>query len=220
MDYFKSFPWFDALTKEPGFVSFTPVSRSNGTYGDNEPPRNQILRQTFNNSDTIPHCTGFYLKEGTSPHADGHGTKPSAIDKSPTKRPSILSCSVVYDLRAGLSGFNHGHLQGGLVAVLMDDAMTSLTVLNGKTQTRSHGERELPAEILDLRNRRAATAYINVQFRKPIVTPQVVIVTASFVSTERRKLILRASIKDEKGDICATGDSLIIGDRDPRDEKL
>ncbi|PNH32734.1 hypothetical protein VD0002_g546 [Verticillium dahliae] len=102
----------------------------------------------------------------------------------------------------------------------MDDAMTSLTVLNGKTQTRSHGERELPAEILDLRNRRAATAYINVQFRKPIVTPQVVIVTASFVSTERRKLILRASIKDEKGDICATGDSLVIGDRDPRDEKL
>ncbi|EEY19635.1 hypothetical protein D7B24_002964 [Verticillium nonalfalfae] len=212
MDYFKSLPWFDALTKEPGFETFTPVSRSNEDYDDDKVPKNQLLRRTLNNRDAIPHCVGFYMKH-TPPHVEGHKISASnsvVTEKSPKKRFLVPSCSVAYDLRPGVNGLN-GTVQGGFAAALMDDTMIDVIILNDEAQQRYGIEGELPADVVDLRRQHAATAYINVQFRKPIFTPQVVVVTASPVSLKGRKLILSAEIKDEKGDICVTCESLLIG---------
>ncbi|KAM0285798.1 hypothetical protein ACHAQH_001260 [Verticillium albo-atrum] len=213
MDHFRTLPWFKTLMEKPGFVAFNPITRDDENASKDEPPRNQLFRQVLNNEEAIPHCTGFYMKDDVT-HSEGQrsdGTSASsAIANGSKLRLQIRSCSLVYDLRSGVNGFNQS-MQGGFFVTLMDDAMTCLIMLNADVQKNHLAENPLPTDVLQVYKRRAVTAKMDVRLHKPVYTPQVVIVTASLTKAEPRKMFFNASIRDETGDLCGTCDALFIG---------
>ncbi|KAJ9145343.1 hypothetical protein NKR23_g5380 [Pleurostoma richardsiae] len=194
VDYFQSVPWAAALLAQPAVVPFTPISRLEGEMAVSSQTQDQLFRRSLNNDDTIPRCLGFY-----------HDTARQVIDAIAKEDPPtslrllINSVSLFFDLQPGVNGFN-GTAHGGLITSLMDEAMGSLLLVNSTVQATIQSEdKALPQGILNLANLRVLTAAMNVRFQKPVKTPGLVLVTATFVKTEKRKIFLDVRLRDEHG---------------------
>jgi acyl-coenzyme A thioesterase PaaI-like protein len=100
-------------------------------------------------------------------------------------------------LGTGMNGAPY-MLHGGAVATLMDDCVGTLMTINE-----------------DLNNggplsSSAVTAYMNIQYRMPISTPQTVLVIARSRELKGRKYYLDSEIRDDYGHVLASADSLWI----------
>lgn len=92
-------------------------------------------------------------------------------------------------------------LHGGIVATLMDDCVgTLMTVNEGATEDQE----SVPLSSM------AVTAYMNIQYKSPITTPQTVLVIAKSRELKGRKFYLDSEIRDEYGHVLATAESLWI----------
>jgi acyl-CoA thioesterase FadM len=60
---------------------------------------------------------------------------------------------------------------------------------------------------------------LNVRYKKPLFTPQVVMVRGRVMKVEGRKLFVGGSIENEKGELFAEADGLWVM-RDGRTEKM
>ena len=97
----------------------------------------------------------------------------------------------------GLNGFPHV-LHGGVVATLFDEVMGMLFLVNKKLYPESTKGDGL-------------TAYLTVEFLKPVMTPHVYFVTTWFREVKGRKYYIDSTLKDEGGAVLAKAESLYIG---------
>ncbi|SPO07202.1 uncharacterized protein DNG_09896 [Cephalotrichum gorgonifer] len=201
--YFKFVPWCNDLISRQGSILFTPTSRlpDDPTIGAT---RDQLFRKTLHHDGALPYCIGLYQDPTTSP--DLQPTTPGSGPQSPTLY--IKSSSILFDLRPGLNGFN-GSAHGGLLSSLIDEAMGSLIFINHLVQTTHEKQgRKLPAGTLDLNSTRVFTASMAVRFQKPVPTPSIVVVTASLVKIEGRKIFFDVTVKGQHGEEYARCDGL------------
>ncbi|KAH8591597.1 thioesterase family protein-like protein [Bisporella sp. PMI_857] len=92
------------------------------------------------------------------------------------------------------SGVN-GHTDtchGGFVSLLLDEALG------------------LSAQNFRPKDKKTMTAYLNVNYKKPVTTPSVVLCRASVDRVEGRKLYVKGSIEDGNGTVLSTAEALFI----------
>lgn len=82
----------------------------------------------------------------------------------------------------------------GLVAAIMDEVIGILTSINKELKSIPEGD--------------IVTAYLNIKYRKPVVTPQTVLVSTRFWKVEDRKYFIYRIIKDGFGEILSTAEVL------------
>jgi len=101
------------------------------------------------------------------------------------------------------TGMNGGAfaLHGGIIATLMDDAIGTLLTVN------KFGKEDGKAIPL---SSSTVTAYLNVQYLKPVKTPQTVLIVARCKEVKGRKYFMEAEVKDGEGNVLAKADSLWI----------
>jgi acyl-coenzyme A thioesterase PaaI-like protein len=142
----------------------------------------------LNISDAIPQCIGFYQQ--TSDQSSASSIEHHADESvQPESRLQVMKCSLLFELRPGVNGYN-GTAHGGIVAALIDEAMGNLLVLNTELQLQQKKNgTALPAYVLDLdKVLTIFTARMDMRLKRPIATPQVVIVKAIIKVIEGRKI--------------------------------
>lgn len=118
--------------------------------------------------------------------------------KSPSNQADPATESVVLlSLGSDLNGHNDT-LQGGIAAVFLDRFAGVLFGLNDPTVTSV----------------RVYTAYLNVTYRKPIRTPQVVIGKANIHHMEGRKLNIHVEMQDKDGTVLCEAKALFVKARE------
>lgn len=116
-----------------------------------------------------------------------------------------------------------GIIHGGITATLIDESMGMLQTVNleRERQGGNFGEEEKEAGLGSF------TAYLNVQYKRPVSTPGAIAVVVKRVRKEGRKEWLSAELKqwsgsdssrgdgDEEGElvVCATGEALFVTPR-------
>lgn len=113
-------------------------------------------------------------------------------------------------------------MHGGIVGSILDEAMGILFNANHDRdhlmlvrEGKAHGE--MPPEGISV-----FTAWLNVKYLKPVMTPSIVISTAKLTKVEGRKRWVTADIRQTVGDggeeiLCATGEAMFI---EPRSSKI
>ncbi|KAI1488279.1 Thioesterase/thiol ester dehydrase-isomerase [Biscogniauxia mediterranea] len=184
------------ILQAPSTLAFLPPSRqgsdqqpSSSSAGSSEGAsavsRDRLFRHLLDTESAIPHYIGFCADPFRDPPVNGFPDLPF-IAKSIT---------LVLELREALHGF-HGTVHGGLTCVLMDEAMGTLLFQNDVLG------REAQARGLVSANGgfpTAATAGMTVRYRRPLPTPQIVLVTATLERVEGRKMHMRVVVEDREG---------------------
>lgn len=132
----------------------------------------------------------------------------------------VEEVTALYFVGNGMNGHS-GIIHGGITATLMDESMGMLQSVNLERERRGGnvGEEE---EGLG-----SFTAYLNVQYKRPVSTPGAIAVVVKRVRKEGRKEWLSAELKqwsgsdssrgdgDEEGElvVCATGEALFVTPR-------
>lgn len=178
------------------------------------PSQDQLFKTSLNTADTIPGYLGFYQSPFSHPT---RFTLPPAPLTGAGPHFLISTVSLLIDLRPGVNGFN-GTVHGGLIASLLDEAMGSLLVINAAVlRDMLANSATIPENVLNLTEvGPTMTATMNVRFMKPILAPQVVIVTATLTKAEGRKLVLSCDIKDGKSIEFVRGEGLWVISRKER----
>lgn len=115
-----------------------------------------------------------------------------------------------------------GIIHGGITATLMDESMGMLQTVNLERERQSGNVGEEEGGGLG-----SFTAYLNVQYKRPVSTPGAIAVVVKRVRKEGRKEWLSAELKqwsgsdrsrgdgDEEGElvVCATGEALFVTPR-------
>jgi acyl-coenzyme A thioesterase PaaI-like protein len=177
--HFDQIPWCATLLSGPGITTFIPPSRNVKDH-----LHDQFFGRILNSPTVIPACVSFYKLSPPS---------------SPTERDEIVvECSTLFALSHGVNGYP-GVAHGGVVAALLDEAMGILIELNiglGKENVN-------PVFGMD-----PFTATMELRFRRPVVTPGVVLGSARIKEIKGRKIQITATIKNEYGEELAGCESL------------
>jgi acyl-coenzyme A thioesterase PaaI-like protein len=200
MEYFSAIPWCAAILNDPDTVTFTPPCRLSSDQNGHLPTKDQLVRKTFCGDDGIPHAVAFY--------------KRTSLNSSPpfARRLHFLtdSTTLMMEIRPGLNGYNGG-AHGGLIATLFDEAMGTLIFQNHEVfKEMERAKQKLQSNILNMHGLALFTATMSVRYQKPVVTPQIVLVTASLDRIEGRKVFLKTALLDRNGVILACGDGMWI----------
>lgn len=120
--------------------------------------------------------------------------------------PAIQEVRTLMDLGNGVNG--HPDIcHGGFVATMLDEVIGVLLTLNlGISQGQKHGESVNEPM-------RSFTAYLKVNYKKPLRTPGVVLCTAKFERSERNKTWVVGTVEDGQGTVFATGEALFVEPR-------
>ena len=143
-----------------------------------------FFAQTLKTEDTISAVTTFYRKPA-----------PEATH--------VEELRMLVSLEYGVNGWQH-MAHGGIVGALLDEAMGSLSTIN--TTLRDHPKSGANAQPTGY----MVTAYLNVTYLKPVVTPQIILVTASFKELKGTKHYIDGEVKDADGTVLAKAESLFL----------
>ena len=117
---------------------------------------------------------------------------------------AIKEVRILMSLGSGLNG-PANVLHGGVSATLMDEA---IAVLSCSNKSRSDCPAAYAGNLL--------TAHLNVDFVKPVTTPQIVLVMAVYRKIEGRKVFMDLAMKDGNGVMLAAAQSLAISSNSTR----
>ncbi|KAI1152128.1 hypothetical protein F4825DRAFT_462086 [Nemania diffusa] len=223
MDLFESVPWCAALLLSPGITTFIPSPHSPAGPNGHSPSQDQLFVTTLNTANAVPRCVGFYQ----SPFSDAGETKllePVSRRIKFGQQLLISTASYFFELCPGVNGFN-GTAHGGLIACLFDQAMGDLLFINGEIHRRAAlptGKRcrravtngtHLPPCYLNPLDNPMFTASMETQLLKPLVTPQIVLVTVSLNKVAGRKIYLDSFLENEEGIKFAAGRGIWVSAR-------
>jgi acyl-CoA thioesterase FadM len=80
---------------------------------------------------------------------------------------------------------------------LIDEAMGSLIFINHEVYKQVETRKgTIPPNVLNMHGLAMFTASMNVRFQKPLVTPQVVLATATLKKIDNRKVFLEVTVKN------------------------
>ncbi|KAI9844816.1 MAG: hypothetical protein M1837_005234 [Sclerophora amabilis] len=185
--YFRGIPWCSNLLGDPALIPMETPSRTLLPEA-----QHSLLAQTLHTNETVRECLSFYKPSPKPPERhpqDAH--KPKSGSGSGSDSDIKSSSDQVYTLFSLGDGLNaHKHVcHGGFVAVLLDETMALAVRLR-------------PGMVTPF------TLRTNIQYKKPIFTPAVVLCRAYFTKVEGRKSWVTATIEDERGQLYAMGESL------------
>ncbi|KAI1631301.1 Thioesterase/thiol ester dehydrase-isomerase [Biscogniauxia mediterranea] len=153
--------------------------------------RDRLFKHLLDNERAIPHYIGFCADPFRDPCPPAGGF--------PDLPFIAKSITLVLELRDGLRGFN-GTVHGGLTCAIMDEAMGTLLFQNDLLGREAEAKGLVPAGAAAKgRFPAAVTAEMNVRYRRPLPTPQIVLVTASLERVEGRKTHMRVVVEDKEG---------------------
>ncbi|OTA94410.1 hypothetical protein M434DRAFT_394813 [Hypoxylon sp. CO27-5] len=188
------------ILQAPNIVLFLPSSRRDALQlpieKDMLVSQDTLFHDLLNNESAIPHLIGFYEDPFRHP-----------IATFPHLPFIIRSASLMLELRDGLHGFN-GTVHGGLTCAVMDEAMGSLLAQNDILNRQARAKGIIPSDSKKFTA--AVTARMDVKYRRPIPTPQVVVATVSLDRIEGRKIYMHVVVKDEGNKECASCDGVFI----------
>ncbi|KAF3016513.1 hypothetical protein E8E14_011208 [Neopestalotiopsis sp. 37M] len=193
---FGDVPWCVSLLSAPNIVTFEPASHAKKANGSAS--QDELFARTLKTDEAIPRCLGFYQAPTTT------------SDTAVTGLPFLLSsCTLLFDLRSGVNGFN-GTAHGGLIVALMDEAMGSYLYINDLFHRERKAAGTLSPNSSGFENLGFLTGRIDTKLLKPIYTPQIVIVTSRLAGVDGRKVHLQVVVKGRNGEEYATCDGTWI----------
>ena len=149
-----------------------------------------LFAETLKTEDTISAVTTFYRKP-----APGNG--------------HVEEVRMLVSLRYGINGWAH-MAHGGIVGTILDEAMGTLATINSQLEKHpQNGDYGQPVENM-------VTAYLKVTYLKPVVTPQIILVTANLKEIRGTKHYIDGDMKDADGTVLAKAESLWLGLRKGR----
>ncbi|EPE03174.1 thioesterase family protein [Ophiostoma piceae UAMH 11346] len=208
IDHFRKEEWCAALIDAPGVKSIMPSARRSKSASRAE-SEDELFRTSLNNDNAVPQMLFIYQEPEEAKEA-----APSA-EKEASLKLSIMSASLIMDLREGVKGFN-SFAHGGFLAAAMDEAMGGLIFTNYEYQrdledaaVKNGGHWEPPAGVLNMNQGvRIVTASMNTRFRRPVSLPSFVVTTATISRLDGRKIYLDVEVRDAraqaKNEACAT----------------
>ncbi|KAI4123494.1 MAG: hypothetical protein LQ347_006134 [Umbilicaria vellea] len=108
----------------------------------------------------------------------------------------IQRVRTLVSLGDGVNGY-HDIAHGGFVATLLDQGMGILVEEN----------------LYNGSGKDAFTAYLNVKYRRPVLTPGVYLLTATYTKVVLRKQFMKAALEDGEGTVYAEAEALFIENR-------
>ena len=186
--YFQAIPWCTKLLNDPNFYIIKAPSRQY-----KESTEDSLVAETLKTDNTVRSCLLLckhptkILREGGS----GSGGLVQQIDEVRT----------LMSIGSGLNGHSH-ILHGGMLAGLFDEVMGMLLTVNKDLQDPAGRDETF-------------TAYLHVNFLKPVATPQTVLFTAKFREVKGRKCYIDSTVEDGHGVVMAKGEALWITIRQP-----
>lgn len=189
---FRRIPWTARLLNDPDVIARVPNSRL-----PKRDTEDSLYAEILKTDRTIRNCIVVYRKSANA-------------------EDEISEATTLYEVGDGMNGHPE-IIHGGITATMIDESMGIMQMENLERKRRkekevAEEEKREPSEGLS-----AFTAYLNVQYLKPVRTPAVIAVTARRVEKEGRKEWLVAELKQWHGDegkgevvVCAKGESLWI----------
>ena len=181
MEHFQSLSWTRQLLQDQNYITVRTPSRE-----PKESTEDAMFAETLNSRNAVRAC--LTLKK-----------KPSSDKASTTEARLLLS------LGYGVNGWPNV-LHGGVVGLLIDEAMGTLLQMIGK-------------ESKGAISKYLVTAYLKTTYIRPIPTPSAIMITAKLGEIEGRKIRVNAVVEGEGGDAMATGEALWVSPKE-RQTKL
>lgn len=195
--YFQKIPWCRTLIENPLYHPSPTNSRlPKGSTEDS------FLAETLQTDRTIRKC---FTLHSTPIDED------KLLNPTTTTIPPIREVLTFFELGNGVNGFpNICH--GGFVATLLDEVMGILLSVNQEyIHGREKGETAVEGEMTSM------TAYLNMRFIAPVVTPGVVLGRARVEKVEGRKIYIRGVVEDGEGKELTDAEGLFVkARREPR----
>ncbi|OCK83288.1 hypothetical protein K432DRAFT_322512 [Lepidopterella palustris CBS 459.81] len=181
--HFRQIPWCADLLRDPEWKSCSTSSRK--AKGSTE---DSFFAETLKSDRTIRKLLSMYREACED------------LD------PPIREVRTLMDLGNGVNG--HPDLcHGGFVATMLDEVCGVLLTINlEREQNLKRGQ--FAHTSLNL-----FTAYININYKKPVPTPSVVLCTAKIDKRVRNKLYVLGTVEDGNGTIYATSEALFVEPR-------
>ncbi|KAI0132518.1 HotDog domain-containing protein [Xylariales sp. AK1849] len=189
--HFKAIPWCAKLLEDRAVLDIIVPDRRPLESGESN-----FVRKTMNSPSTVNACVTFFrmLKHPkSSKPVDASISRSRELlagggpdDGEDLKNPFLLFNALV-ELGVDCQSYA-GTMHGGLYGVFMDEVMG--TAANFQSP---HG---------------AYTVQFTTNMKRPIRTPQVVLIRGRVVKKEGRKLYVRGTIEDEDGNLMAEADGL------------
>jgi acyl-coenzyme A thioesterase PaaI-like protein len=118
----------------------------------------------------------------------------SVYRRPPPGTPWISEVRSLMTLGTGMNGGPH-MLHGGLIATLLDDTIGTLLTIN-----KDQDGNPLTAYTV--------TVCLNIRYLRPVKTPQTVLVVAKCKEIRGTKFYMDAEIRDGRGNVLASADSI------------
>ncbi|KAF7718374.1 Uncharacterized protein PECH_001030 [Penicillium ucsense] len=204
--HLRNHTWANTLISSPDYTAITTDSRRPKPSGEDT-----FFGATIATPTTIPHVLTLQRQHLTTPLSapptwlpatkeDAAALKKSGAAPTPGANPADII--MIYDLGgAGVAG-HPSTVHGGVVATMIDEAM-SLAVAahaSGPGAGTTGGEGPSPSGERNPRGK-LFTSQLDVRYKKPVVTPQLLVVRARVVARVGRKYWVRAQAvqEDEAG---------------------
>ncbi|KAK1759430.1 HotDog domain-containing protein [Echria macrotheca] len=198
--HFRAIPWCRKLLDDPMVLETIIVDRRPIPSGESS-----FVRRVMNTGTTVRACITF-LRMAQPPRRRTANDQDMMVGAAPLSqsrellrgggdtdgenpRNPFLLVNALLDLGEDLCGYK-GTLHGGLFTVLLDEVMG--TAANYQAE---HG---------------AYTVRYNIDIRKAIKLPQIVMVRARVFRKEGRKIYVRGTIEDHQNDLMAEADGIWV----------
>ncbi|KAJ9668112.1 hypothetical protein H2201_001918 [Coniosporium apollinis] len=180
VSHFTHLPWCRALLSDPTWKTVPTSSRT-----PKSSTEDSFFAETLQTPSTIRGCLAQH----------------TAAD--PTSDPPIREVRILLDLGDGVNGYPH-IAHGGFVATLLDEVVGVLLTVNTGFRPKEGRNNETETGI------NFFTAYLNIKYLSPLVTPGVVLTRAGVERVEGRKRWFWATIEDGAGKVFASAEALFI----------
>ena len=190
LEYFSSVDWTRELIDNHGYEP-TSISFREGVMG---PREDTYFGVTLNTPETFSHWICLLhrrfpnnTKDRTLTNKNSHPAPPS-----PASSPD---CVFLLKLGTGLWGFRDT-MHGGAICSILDQTMSLCAGAHRQTIPEFGGNLH--------------TATLQVDFRKPILVPEIIYVECWMECRDRKKWMIKGCIKDATGTILAQGKGLWV----------
>lgn len=184
-------PWTRRLLTQPDMVYWTPGARNL-----KDESEDSLLAETFKTLQTIRSCVCIHARPKDS-------------------EDSVEELFFLMHIGSGLNGHPH-IMHGGVIATIIDLGISTLWMVNAERAHAlavSKGERRQDEFV------GAVTAGLNVQYKKPVSTPGLLLATVRYARREGRKEFMSVEVKqreikseseESEETICAIGEGMMI----------
>ncbi|KAL2076096.1 hypothetical protein VTL71DRAFT_1039 [Oculimacula yallundae] len=188
--HFDNIPWTKQYVSDPALQPYTTVAR----IPEKESTANSFCAITLNTKETVAAWQSWWRPAAETPsNSSPSRTGPEVQKDGKSKEiPKPFGESIAL---LTISGGLNGHpdtLHGGFLSVALDELIG-----NAAEYERPHDKSTM-------------TAYLKVDYKRPIRTPGTLVFRTWVERVQGRKIWGRGEVLDREGNVCATGEALFI----------